>query len=96
MAANIAPGMNREFTAEQWENLIPKKEWYMAIEEANDNICMDIETDIQGFDLDENVNCKAECGQCGCRQADSFSGTRCTPVKPCEKIRLCDYQSAIR
>ena len=44
MAANIAPGMNREFTAEQWENLIPKKEWYMAIEEANDNICMDIET----------------------------------------------------
>lgn len=27
----------------------------MAIEEANDNICMDIETDIQGFDLDENV-----------------------------------------
>lgn len=55
MAANIAPGMNREFTAEQWENLIPKKEWYMAIEEANDNICMDIETDIQGFDLDENV-----------------------------------------
>ena len=55
MAANIAPGMNREFTAEQWENLIPKKEWYMAIEEANDNICMDIETDIQGFDIDENV-----------------------------------------
>lgn len=32
-----------------------EKEWYMAIEEANDNICMDIETDIQGFDLDENV-----------------------------------------
>lgn len=55
MAANIAPGMNREFTAEQWENLIPKKEWYMAVEEANDGVDMNIETDIQGFDLDENV-----------------------------------------
>lgn len=55
IAANIAPGMNREFTAENWENLINKKEWYMAIEEANDNICIDIETDIQGFDIDENV-----------------------------------------
>ena len=25
MAANIAPGMNREFTAEKWTNIIPKK-----------------------------------------------------------------------
>ena len=28
MAANIAPGMNRSFTAEQWTNLIPRKLWY--------------------------------------------------------------------
>lgn len=28
MAANIAPGMNRSFTAEKWNNLIPKKLWY--------------------------------------------------------------------
>ena len=27
MAANIAPGMNRSFTAEEWVNLIPKKAW---------------------------------------------------------------------
>lgn len=55
MAANIAPGMNRSFTAENWHNIIPKQEWYMAMEEANDNINMNIDTDIQGFDLDENV-----------------------------------------
>lgn len=31
MAANIAPGMNRSFTAEEWTNLIPKKMWYDVI-----------------------------------------------------------------
>ena len=55
IAANIAPGLNREFTAEEWTNIIPKKEWYNAIEEANDAIDMNIETDIQGFDIDEAV-----------------------------------------
>ena len=31
IAANIAPGMNREFTAEQWTNLISKQLWYDAV-----------------------------------------------------------------
>ena len=48
MAANIAPGLNRGFTAESWENIIPKKEWYDAVTEANDNIERNIATDIQG------------------------------------------------
>ena len=47
MAANIAPGMNRSFTAEEWTNLIPKKEWYDAVNEANDLIQDDVEVDIQ-------------------------------------------------
>lgn len=55
IAANIAPGMNRSFTAEEWDNLIPKKAWYDAIDEANDAICEDIETDIQGYDADGAV-----------------------------------------
>lgn len=55
MAANIAPGMNREFIAESWDNIILKKEWYEAVTEANDMVNLNIETDIQGFDLDENV-----------------------------------------
>lgn len=55
MAANIAPGMNREFTAEKWTNMIPKKIWYDAIEEANDLVDDQIELDIQGYDLDGSV-----------------------------------------
>ena len=51
MAANIAPGMNRSFTAEEWTNLIPKKEWYDAVNEANDLIQDDVEVDIQGYDI---------------------------------------------
>lgn len=55
IAANIAPGMNREFTAEEWDNLIAKKYWYDAIDEAHDLINADIDTDIQGYDADGDV-----------------------------------------
>lgn len=55
IAANIAPGMNRSFTAENWTNLIPKQLWYDTVEEAQDMIDTDIETDIQGYDLDGDV-----------------------------------------
>ena len=55
MAAKIAPGMNRSFTAETWTNLIGKKYWYEAIDEANDLIEDEIETDIQGYDIDGSV-----------------------------------------
>lgn len=55
MAANMAPGMNRSFLAENWSNLIPRKCWYEAIDEANDLVNMDIQTDIQGYDLDGEV-----------------------------------------
>lgn len=55
IAANIAPGMNRSFTAETWTNFIPKKCWYEAIDEANDQINDEIEVDIQGYDVDPDV-----------------------------------------
>lgn len=55
IAANIAPGMNRSFTAEEWTNFIPKKEWYNAVNEANDLVNDDIEVDIQGYDIDKSV-----------------------------------------
>ena len=55
MAANIAPGMNREFTAEQWINLIPKQLWYDTVKEAEELIDMDVEVDIQGYDIDPEV-----------------------------------------
>ena len=55
MAANIAPGMNRSFIAEDWQTLIPKKTWYDAVDEAQDLIDVRIETDIQGYDADGGV-----------------------------------------
>ena len=55
MAANIAPGMNREFTAHQWENIIDKKLWYEAVDEANDFMDINVETDIQAFDIDGKI-----------------------------------------
>lgn len=55
MAANMAPGMNRSFLAENWSNLIPRKCWYEAVDEANDLVNLDIQTDIQGYDLDGEV-----------------------------------------
>mgnify|MGYP001623174475 FL=1 len=55
MAANIAPGMNRSFLAEDWTNVIPKKSWYDAVNEAQDMIDDNIETDIQGYDADGEV-----------------------------------------
>ncbi|MGN0405459.1 MAG: class I SAM-dependent RNA methyltransferase, partial [Bariatricus sp.] len=52
MAANIAPGMNRSFLAEEWDNLIPKKAWYDALDEANDLADTNVPVDIQGYDID--------------------------------------------
>ena len=55
MAANIAPGMNRSFTAQDWEHLIPKKQWDDTVDEAREMISFDVDTDIQGYDIDGNV-----------------------------------------
>lgn len=55
MAADIAPGMNREFTAEKWENLIERKLWHEGLEEAEDLIRRETATDIQGYDIDGEV-----------------------------------------
>ena len=52
IAANMAPGMNRSFLAEDWTNLIRRKYWYEAADEAADLVCTDVETDIQGYDID--------------------------------------------
>lgn len=55
IGANIAPGMNRSFTAENWKNIVSKKAWYEAIEEANDLIDDTVEMDIQGYDMDGRI-----------------------------------------
>lgn len=55
IAANIAPGMNRSFTAEKWTNFIDRQLWYDVIDEAEEEINYDVETDIQGYDIDPEV-----------------------------------------
>lgn len=55
MAANIAPGMNREFLAMDWEHLVKKQVWYDTLEEARENVDLSVKTDIQGYDLDPDM-----------------------------------------
>jgi putative N6-adenine-specific DNA methylase len=55
MAANIAPGMNRNFTAESWTHIIDKQNWIDVRDEARDEILTDVETDIQGYDIDPEM-----------------------------------------
>ena len=55
IAANIAPGMNRDFTAEEWTNMIDRKLWYECVKEAEDMIDTTVKVDIQGYDIDGDV-----------------------------------------
>ena len=55
MAANMAPGMNRSFTAEQWGHVLPKQMWYDVIEEAREMIEEDASPDLQGYDVDPDM-----------------------------------------
>lgn len=61
IGANIAPGVNRDFTSCTWEKLIDKKTWYEAYDEARSLEKTDVEMHIQGYDLDsEIVKCAAK------------------------------------
>lgn len=55
IAANVAPGMNRDFTAEEWTNLIDRKLWYECVKEAEYMIDTTVKVDIQGYDIDGDV-----------------------------------------
>lgn len=55
IAAHIAPGMNRSFTAENWSNIIPRKLWYECVDEAADLVDISVETDIQGYDIESDM-----------------------------------------
>ena len=55
MAANMAPGKNRSFLAQAWENLVPESFWNDALEEAEELQDLSVETDIQGYDIDGEI-----------------------------------------
>ncbi|MCM1099800.1 MAG: class I SAM-dependent RNA methyltransferase [Clostridium sp.] len=53
MAANMAPGMNRNFTAQNWDALIDRRIWYDTLDEAAEMVDLNVDTDIQGYDADD-------------------------------------------
>ncbi|MBR5766204.1 MAG: class I SAM-dependent RNA methyltransferase [Lachnospiraceae bacterium] len=55
IACNIAPGLNRSFTAQDWGNIIGSDLWDEVREESRELIDMNIETDIQGYDIDGDI-----------------------------------------
>lgn len=52
IGANIAPGMQRSFQGQDWDNLIPTRCWREAMTEARDLVDMNVTMDIQGYDID--------------------------------------------
>lgn len=55
IGARIAPGIQRNFLAETWNNIYPDNIWEMAREEARDLQLNDINMNIQGYDIDGEV-----------------------------------------
>ena len=65
IAANMAPGMERAFLSEAWTNIIEKKYWYNAVEEAEERLDRNAlesginrygkKIDIQGYDIDPEM-----------------------------------------
>ncbi len=55
MAAHIAPGLGRNFTAEEWTNFIPSGLWKQLREEAREEVDLSIHPDLQGYDIDPEV-----------------------------------------
>ncbi len=55
MAAHMAPGKNRSFTAEKWEHVFAAKLWQNTREEASAMETPDVETQIQGYDIDDEM-----------------------------------------
>lgn len=63
---NIAPGINRGFACEQWTNLTPAGLSDEVRDEADAQADYDVELDIHGYDIDQNM---IEIAQENCRAA---------------------------
>ncbi len=55
MAVGMAPGMKRGFTARQWPHVVGQELWEDTLEEAQEQIDWDADTDIQGYDIDDKM-----------------------------------------
>ena len=110
IGANIAPGMNRSFISEEWTHIIPKKEWYDAIDEAEDRERFDELLErcriprAPGrtvFNLDEALagpdkSSNGKCEKCGGGPSCSFPETTVKPDEPPQEIWFYHNKSTIR
>lgn len=55
IAAGIAPGMNRHFLSEKWDNLFLDGLWQDCFDEAREQVNLDVKVDIQGYDIDGDI-----------------------------------------
>ena len=55
MGANIAPGMHREFQAQNWDNIVSPRLFARGFEEAESLVDTSVEMDIQGYDIDPQI-----------------------------------------
>lgn len=55
IGARIAPGINRSFLAETWNNIFDSNIWAKAREEAKSQELTDITMNIQAYDLDDEI-----------------------------------------
>jgi putative N6-adenine-specific DNA methylase len=55
MACGIAPGMHRSFTGEAWPGITGSRYWGDARQEAEVLVDLQVQTDIQGYDIDEDM-----------------------------------------
>ncbi|MBO4376781.1 MAG: class I SAM-dependent RNA methyltransferase [Lachnospiraceae bacterium] len=55
MAANMAPGMHRSFLGMGQKEIITPSLWKDTVEEAEDMVDLNVEPDIQGFDIDPDM-----------------------------------------
>lgn len=55
MAAGMAPGMGRSFTAQNWPHIIGRQNWEDTLDEAREMVDLHIDPDIQGYDIDDRM-----------------------------------------
>ena len=79
ISANIAPGVNRTFTAETWKHLVPASVWKDSRDEALDLETPNVETDLQGYDIDPDAIAAAR------------ANATCVRALPPPQIRIPDH-----
>ena len=84
MAAGIAPGMNRSFTAEKWTNILTKRDWYDAVNEAMELMNDRIPAQIFGSDIDPSAihSAKENAMRAGVDHLIRFETRDVSSVKP--------------